>query len=224
MILPKTKLEENCFEKGQFVIGVDEAGRGPLAGPVVASAVLIFPETISSEGKFKREFIRDSKTLSEKQREEVYRNVCDNPDLFQVGIGEVSNLMIDKINILNATFLAMRLAVDELLTKLFQDEKFFKKIKREKICLFVDGNRKIPKISLEQKIFSKGDRDFFSIAVASICAKVTRDRMMKKIHKDFPEYFFEQHKGYGTKLHYEKIKKFGPCRIHRKSFNLGLEY
>ncbi len=223
MILPKTKIEEDCLGRGQYVIGIDEAGRGPLAGPVVASAVLIFPETISAEVDFDRELIRDSKTLSEKQRDEIYEHINNNPNLFQIGVGEVSHLMIDKVNILNATFLAMRLAVDELLTKIFQDEKLSKIINRENLCLLVDGNRKIPKINLEQKVFAKGDRDFFSIAAASICAKVRRDRMMRKFHEEFPEYCLDQHKGYGTKLHYEKIKKFGPCRIHRRSFNLGLE-
>ena len=223
MILPNTNLEKKYFQKGQYVIGIDEAGRGPLAGPVVAAAVLVFPEAISGEVEFNRELIRDSKTLSEKQREEIYGYINNNPSLFQVGIGEVSHQMIDKLNILNATFLAMRLAVDELLTKIFQDEKFFQIIKRENICLFVDGNKKIPKINLEQKVFPRGDRNFFSIAAASICAKVTRDRRMMKFHKEFPEYCLNQHKGYGTKLHYEKIKKFGPCRIHRRSFNLGLE-
>jgi ribonuclease HII len=208
MILPKIKFEESCFEKGQFVIGVDEAGRGPLAGPVVASAVLIFPETISNEVEFDRALIRDSKTLSEKQREEIYEHINNNPDLFQIGVGEVSHLLIDKVNILNATFLAMRLAVDELMTNIFQDEKLSKIITRENVCLFVDGNREVPKINLKQRVFPKGDRDFFSIAAASICAKVKRDRMMRKFHEEFPEYCLDQHKGYGTKLHYDRKKCF----------------
>jgi ribonuclease HII len=223
MILPKTKFEESCFKKGQYVIGIDEAGRGPLAGPVVASAVLIFPEAVSAEVEFNRDLIRDSKTLSEKQREEIYEHISKNPDLFRIGIGEVSHKLIDKMNILQATFLAMRLAVDDLLTSVFQDEKLSQKINHENICLLVDGNRPIPKIKLKQRVFSKGDRDFFSIATASVCAKVSRDRMMRKFHEEFPEYHLDQHKGYGTQLHYEKIKEFGPCRIHRKSFNLGLE-
>ncbi len=223
MILPKTKFEEQCFQKGQCVIGIDEAGRGPLAGPVVASAVLIFPEAVSVEVKFNRDLIRDSKTLSEKQREEIYEHINNNSDLFRIGIGEVSHKIIDKVNILQATFLAMRLAVDDLLTSVFQDEKLSKKVSHENICLLVDGNRPIPKIKLKQRVFSKGDRDFFSIAAASVCAKVRRDRMMRKFHEEFPAYHLDQHKGYGTKLHYEQIKKFGPCRIHRKSFNLGLD-
>jgi ribonuclease HII len=222
MILPNTKFEENFLGKGKLVIGIDEAGRGPLAGPVVASAVLIFPETFSSENIFDKKLIRDSKTLSEKQRENIYKWIIGSKNFFRVGVGEVSHQMIDKINILNASLLAMRLAVDDLLSTIFQDEKLSQKIKRENICLLVDGNKKIPKINLEQKVFPKGDRNFFSIASASICAKVTRDRKMKNFHQDFPEYGFDQHKGYGTKLHYEKIKKFGACRIHRKSFNLSL--
>lgn len=209
MILPGVKIEKELALGGaQMIIGIDEAGRGPLAGPVVAAAAWVHPGALDLEFK-SRQLIRDSKSLSEKQREEIYKFLIEN-ELFMIGIGEVSHVMIDRINILNATLLAMRLAVQDLLGNTKDSEK--------KICLVIDGNKKIPHAKHEQHLFPKGDRNIFSIAAASICAKVHRDAIMKKYHEKFPGYGFDKHKGYGTQLHMEQLQKNGPCRIHRKSF------
>jgi len=213
MILPKTTIEKELLGQNKLiVIGVDEVGRGPLAGPVVAGAVWTNPGILDLEFK-DRELIRDSKTLSEKQREKANEFLLGN-ELFTVGIGEVSHQMIDRLNILGATMLAMRIAAEEVIEKISVREKF----SQSDVCVLIDGNRKIPKVNFEQRIFSKGDRNIFSIAAASIVAKVHRDAIMKKYHKKFPQYGFDAHKGYGTKFHMEQIQKIGPCRIHRKSF------
>lgn len=204
------------------MIGIDEAGRGPLAGPVVASAVLVLPEFFSEEIAFDKRLFRDSKTLSEKQREKTADFISISNQYFFAGIGEVSNSMIDRINILNASLLAMRLAVDDLLVKVLESGAV-KGFEKEKMLLMVDGNRKIPKINFQQRTSPQGDKNFLSIAAASICAKVHRDKLMQKYHREYPDYCLDRHKGYGTRLHFEKIKKFGPCRIHRRSFNLGLD-
>jgi ribonuclease HII len=220
MFLPHIKIERMLWQEdpGRLVFGLDEAGRGPLAGPVVAGAGWVNPIIIAK--KFKgRELIRDSKTLSAKQREEIF-GIINESENFQFGIGIVSNTIIDQINILSATFLAMRLAVDELEVKI---NKLKKKNDIEadgKIFLLIDGNKKIPKIKTSQRAFPGGDRNIFSISVASICAKVWRDRLMDEYHKKYPLYGFDRHRGYGTRLHYEMIKKHGVCQIHRESFNL----
>lgn len=213
MILPKTKIEKELHRQNKnIVIGVDEAGRGPLAGPVVAGAVWVNPGILDL--KFEnRELIRDSKSLSGKQRQAINDFLVEN-ELFLVGVGEVSHQMVDRLNILGATMLAMRLATEEVIKKISVHEK----ISQENICILIDGNRKIPKIGFEQRIFSKGDRNIFSIAAASIIAKVYRDAIMKKYHKKYPNYGFESHKGYGTKFHLQQILKYGPCEIHRRSF------
>ncbi len=215
MILPHARIEKRLKKDGvDFVIGVDEAGRGPLAGPVVASAVWISPGIYNR--KFdKRKLIRDSKMLSPKQRGEIHEFIAQSDDFF-VGIGEVSEKMIDQMNILNATFLAMRIAVENLMTN--YKLKMSNKIPNRNACLLVDGNRKIPRIKHDQKVFPKGDRDIFSIAVASICAKVHRDEIMIGYHQRYPQYGFDTHKGYGTRKHMKRLEKHGPCKIHRKSF------
>lgn len=213
MILPKTKIEKQLHRQNKsIVIGVDEAGRGPLAGPVVAGAVWVNPGIL--ELKFEgRELIRDSKTLSAKQRAKIHDLLIEN-ELFVTGVGEVSHQMIDRLNILGATMLAMRIAAEEVIKKVAKQAK----VGDGNVCILIDGNRKIPKIEFEQRIFSKGDRNIFSISAASIIAKVHRDVIMEKYHEKYPEYGFDSHKGYGTKFHMQQIQKIGPCEIHRRSF------
>lgn len=219
MILPHSKIEKGILQenKNSIILGVDEAGRGPLAGPVVAAAAWTRPEFLDEDFEEKK-LIRDSKTLSHKQREEIF-NFIKKEDSFAIGIGEVSHQKIDEINILNATLLAMRIAVDNLLEKLLT-EKILEKTSDAVVLL--DGNKKVKTLKLDQKVFPKGDRNIFSISLASICAKVYRDRLMDKYHKKYSQYGFNCHRGYGTKQHFESIKKNGLCPIHRKSFNLGL--
>ena len=217
MFLPHTKIEKALLQESanRIIIGIDEAGRGPLAGPVVAAAAWINPVFFEKDFK-ENNLIRDSKTLSFRQRNKIFQIICQQEKDFIFGIGIVSNLIIDQINILNATFLAMRLALDDLKNKINADQKNLPFI------LLIDGNKKIPKITTPQKIFIGGDRDIFSISVASICAKVWRDELMEDFHKKYPAYGFNCHRGYGTKLHYEMIKKHGICKIHRESFHLGI--
>lgn len=191
--------EKKLFARGfDFVAGVDEAGRGPLAGPVVAACVAV-DKVFKLKSKHKT--IRDSKKLSEKKREELYDLILSE---FSVGVGISTHKEIDEKNILQATFLAMQRAVREI------------KIAPE--FLMIDGKFIIPKFNFKQEAFIKGDARVFLISAASIIAKVTRDRIMQEMHEQYPEYDFLAHKGYGTKKHLEKIKEFGPCPIHRKSF------
>ena len=193
--------EENIFSEGWGMLGaIDEAGRGPLAGPVVAAIVLVAPNFIFDQKKYK--LIRDSKKLSEAKREEAYDLIMS--DFSEVKVGWCDHETIDRINILQATFLAMKKALGAL--------------KSKPDLVIVDGSFKIPNISQKQRAIIKGDATVFSIAAASIIAKVTRDRLMRKFHETYPVYEFAQHKGYGTKLHLEKIKEYGPSPIHRLSF------
>lgn len=180
------------------IIGIDEAGRGPLAGPVVAAAVKI--KNIVPEF----EMINDSKKLSEKKRELLFDVIMEN---CHVGVGVVDAPEIDDINILNATFLGMRKAIDEL-----------KEQGIEWKLALVDGNHKIREYTEEQEPIIKGDGKSLAIAAASIIAKVTRDRMMIEYGKEYPVYYFEKHKGYGTKAHREAVIENGPCKYHRISF------
>jgi ribonuclease HII len=199
MKYPNFSEEKKLWRQGcKCVIGIDEAGRGPLAGPVVAACVFVNSEKILKNKILKN--INDSKKISEKQREEIYKILINHKDI-KWGVGIVSEKIIDKINILQATKLAM--------------EKSFKKINAD--FLLLDGNFKIH-CATEQKSIIKGDQKVFSIAAASIIAKVTRDKLMQKYHKKYPQYGFDKHKGYGTKLHMDNIEKFGPCKIHRKTF------
>ncbi len=191
------EMHEFDLEYGE-VIGIDEAGRGPLAGPVVAAAVKI--KSIVPEF----EMINDSKKLTEKRREALYDVIMEN---CYVGVGVVGAETIDEINILNATFLAMRMAIEEVEDKGAE----------WKVAL-VDGNHKIREYEREQLPVIKGDGKSLSIAAASIIAKVTRDRMMVEQGREFPAYLFEKHKGYGTKAHREAILENGPCKCHRMSF------
>ncbi len=252
MILPNTKKEKELQKSGfEVIIGVDEVGRGPLAGPVVAGAAWVNPEILERDFEG-RELIRDSKKLSEKQRNKIHTFIKKNGN-FVLGIGEVSVEMIDKINILNASLLAMRLAVDEVVEQVEtclparQGQMSKPSIRRSRVkgekppippfakkgmtpftqevvtssfkaCVLIDGNKKIQNLEMEQRLFAKGDQRIFSIAVASIYAKVYRDKLMMKYHQEFPEYGFDKHKGYGTKFHLEQLNKIGACAIHRKSF------
>jgi len=176
-----------------LIVGVDEAGRGPLAGPVVAAAVYL-PEKFDASG------VKDSKKISAKKREELYLKILSE---CQVGIGIVSAEEIDQLNILQATMLAMRMATEEL------------KVQFDKVI--VDGNR-CPEIRNCESII-KGDEKFVQISAASIIAKVTRDRMMIELAKKHPVYGFEKHKGYGTKDHIEALKNYGTIKgVHRFSF------
>ena len=180
--------ENEGYTKGYLYIGgIDEAGRGPLSGPVVASVVVFKPNT-------KIEGINDSKKLSEAKREELFDRIKE--EALDYGIGIVNNEDIDKYNILNATYMAMKKALNYLL---------------------IDAATK-PGIDIHQKPIIKGDSKSISIAAASILAKVTRDNIMYQYDEIFPEYGFKSHKGYGTKEHYEAIEKYGITRIHRKSF------
>ncbi|HBC57987.1 MAG TPA: ribonuclease HII [Gammaproteobacteria bacterium] len=178
----------------QLVAGVDEVGRGPIAGPVVAAAVIL-PLHCSIEG------IKDSKLLSASKRESLYSQITTGALAWSVGRAEVEE--IDKINILQATLLAMKRAVDSL--SVVAD------------VVLVDGNR-CPEIESPCQAIIKGDTLVSSIAAASIVAKVTRDREMINLHAEFPEYGFDQHKGYGTKAHLNALQEFGPIGCHRRSF------
>lgn len=189
-----------------FAIGVDEAGRGPLAGPVVASAAILRDRQIDLNDA-NWGFIRDSKKLSEKKREKMFDFIHEN---FFVGVGICNHETIDRVNILEASFLAMKAALNDLKKQVrFQDQKHI---------ILVDGNKKIPNLSLDQKAIIGGDGIVKSISAASIIAKVTRDRLMLEADARYPQYQFKKHKGYGTKLHVDALHKFGPCEIHRRTF------
>ncbi len=176
--------------------GIDEAGRGPLAGPVVAAAVILPPDYFNSE-------IKDSKKLRPVQRENLFQTI--QRDALAVGVSIAEAETIDKVNILNATLQAMREAVLEL-----ADSPDF---------LLIDGNHPIPMVT-PQRTIVKGDELSISIAAASIIAKVTRDRIMEMYHRQYPQYNFFRNKGYGTKEHIAAIRQFGLCKIHRRSFHL----
>ena len=177
----------------KYVCGTDEAGRGPLAGPVVAGACIL-PEGLVIEG------LDDSKKLSEKKRDMLFEEIKARA---VYAVASASESEIDEINILNATFLAMRRAFDAL--------------PQRPQAAFVDGNR-LPGLPVPSKAIIKGDSLSASIAAASIMAKVSRDRYMLSLDEQYPEYCFKKHKGYGTKLHYEKIREFGISPVHRKTF------
>ncbi len=207
--MPNLSEEKKLWRKGfKRVVCLDEAGRGPIAGPVTAAAVTIWPATL----KIILKDIKDSKKLSQKKREKFYKLITKNPAI-KWGIGVVSEKIIDKINIKNAAELAMEKALNNL--------KFKIKSSKSKIdYLIIDGNhiRNNKLKFIKHKLIVKADEKVFSCAAASIIAKVTRDRIMIRYHKKYPKYRFDLHKGYLTKLHLKMLKKHGPCRIHRKSF------
>lgn len=189
------KYENEAHLKGYSVVcGIDEAGRGPLAGPVCAAAVIL-PDGCIIDG------LDDSKKLSEKKREALFDEITQKAVAYSIATADEKE--IDEINILQATFLAMRRAFDGL--GIAPD------------FALVDGNRD-PGLPVETQTVVKGDSLSASIAAASILAKVTRDRFMLEKDAEYPEYCFAKHKGYGTKLHYEALEKYGPCEIHRMSF------
>lgn len=226
MIVSNFELEKKLLDSGYgLVIGIDEAGRGPLAGPVVAAAALfkLSEYPVFDAGDDPLPLVRDSKTLSARQREKAFDIIRDK---FHVGIGVCDHRTIDRINILEAAFLAMKKAVGELLRNLdpsspsspYQGEKKRGVFRDARKIVLVDGNKLIPNFSHEQKAIVNGDKKVKSISAASIVAKVTRDRMMLEMHGRYPEYGFDRHKGYGTKFHMEMIGKHGPSEIHRSSF------
>ena len=189
------EFEKEAVAKGyKSVCGVDEAGRGPLAGPVCAAAVIL-PEGVIIDG------VNDSKKLSEKKRESLFDVIREQALSYSIAYATVDE--IEEINILNATMLAMRRAIDGL------------DIKAD--YAMIDGN-KIPPIDIDAECIVKGDAKSMSIACASILAKVSRDRLLYKYAEEYPMYGFDKHKGYGTKVHREAILKYGPCPYHRKSF------
>jgi ribonuclease HII len=193
--------EKQIFKQGyELVAGLDEAGRGPLAGPVVAACVVV-DKDFKIDSK-ELELVADSKKLSPKKREMLFKIIKDKA--LAVEIAVVNHRTIDRVNILQATFLAMKKAINSL------------EIKPDYIL--VDGSLKIPGLKEKQTAIIDGDAKVFIIAAASIIAKVSRDWLMQEADKKYPQYEFTRHKGYGTKIHLEKIKEFGPCPIHRLSF------
>ncbi len=188
-------IENEYREKGfDIICGVDEAGRGPLAGPVYAAAVIL-PSDCVIKG------LNDSKKLTEKKREALFDEIKEKALAY--GIASADEKEIDEINILNATFLAMKRAIASLSL-------------RPDLAL-IDGNQK-PHTDIEEVTVIKGDAKSMSIAAASVLAKVSRDRFMLEMAEKYPQYEFARHKGYGTKLHYEKIAQYGVCDIHRRTF------
>ncbi|MFH1655337.1 MAG: ribonuclease HII [Candidatus Omnitrophota bacterium] len=202
--------ENKAKKKGfKFIIGVDEAGRGPLAGPVVASAVLLVDKRF-------RNRIDDSKKLTAMQREKAFREIITK-SIF--GLGVVSEDHIDQINILEATRLAMRNAILDLILHLEKKKGFKRNRLKKQVCVLVDGNILDLDVPCYTKNIIKGDSKSLSIACASIVAKFTRDRMMLLLDRIHPQYGFSKHKGYGTKRHLKALKRHGPSVFHRKSFS-----
>lgn len=189
------EIEDGCYAQGiQVICGVDEAGRGPLAGPVCAAAVIL-PPHLELSG------LTDSKKLTDKKRRELYPIIKEQAIAY--GIGFASEHEIDEINILQATFLAMQRAIDQLEGK-------------AELAL-IDGNRE-KDFGLPVKTVIKGDSLSANIAAASVLAKVTRDDLMLEMADQYPQYGFDIHKGYGTKAHYAALTEHGPCAIHRMTF------
>ncbi len=190
------QFEEAMRQKGlRIIAGTDEAGRGPLAGPVVAACVIL-PE----DQKMRIPGLNDSKLISEKKREKLFTEIMNNA---QVGVGIVSEKIIDKINIYQASRLAMKIA--------------FEKLPVRPDGLLIDGRMHLD-VPCETQAIVKGDRKSASVAAASIIAKVTRDHLMREFHVQYPQYEFDRHKGYPTAIHFELLKLYGPCPIHRRSF------
>lgn len=188
--------EGKLYKTGlNYICGIDEAGRGPLAGPVVVGAVIL-PKNSFIEG------VNDSKKVSEKKREILYEKITEEAIAWSVGI--IDQKMIDEVNILNAT----KLGVTEALTKLGKKPEL----------ILVDALQNMDTLGINYKSIIKGDAKCYCIAAASIIAKVTRDRIMRQWDEVFPEFGFAKHKGYGTKAHIEAIKQYGICPLHRKTF------
>lgn len=189
------QMEDELYSAGvRYIAGVDEVGRGPLAGPVVAAAVIL-PDDFDIPG------VDDSKKLSEKKREELFELITKHAVCYSIGI--MDNYIIDRVNILEATKLAMKQALEKLETT--------------PEYILIDALT-LKDVTIPQRGVIKGDSLSVSIAAASIVAKVTRDRMMEEYHQKYPQYGFDQNKGYGTKVHYEGIDCHGICELHRRSF------
>lgn len=208
-----------------FIIGVDEVGRGPLAGPVVAAAAHCRLESLIASGEIPDErfsLIRDSKTLTQSQREKSLE-VIDK--YFDTGTGIVEVATIDRINILQATLLAMKNAVYDLMSSI-KNEADREAISGRRIAVFIDGNREIPGLEqgFIQRPIVRGDARSFSIAAASIVAKVKRDRLMAGLDDVYPGFGFSRHKGYGTAAHLDAIRRLGITPEHRRSFSPISEY
>lgn len=194
--MPDYEFEKAAVNSGfSCICGVDEAGRGPLAGPVCAAAVIL-PEGVVIEG------LDDSKKLTEKKRERLYDIIKQTAVAYSVAYGTLEE--IETVNILEATYLAMNRAIEGLSVK--------------PDFALIDGNRVPRGIKIPCETIVKGDSKSMSVAAASVLAKVTRDRLMLEYDKKYPDYNFKKHKGYGTKEHTELIKQYGPCEIHRLSF------
>lgn len=194
--MPDYEFEKAAVNSGfSCICGVDEAGRGPLAGPVCAAAVIL-PEGAVIEG------LDDSKKLTEKKREKLYDIIKETAVAYSVAYGTLEE--IETVNILESTYLAMNRAIEGLSVK--------------PDFALIDGNRVPRGIKIPCETIVKGDSKSMSVAAASVLAKVTRDRLMLEYDKKYPEYNFKKHKGYGTKEHTELIKQYGPCEIHRLSF------
>jgi len=190
------EFEKNLYKTGlKYIAGIDEAGRGPLAGPVVVGIAIMKPDSFI-------EGVNDSKKISEKKREKLYEQITEEAIDWAVGI--VDQTEIDEINILNATKKALHMAISNL------------KVKPDRIL--VDALEHIDTCGVPYTSIIKGDAKVYSISAASIIAKVTRDRMMQEYDEIYPQYGFAGHKGYGTAKHIQAIKEYGPCPIHRKSF------
>lgn len=208
-------LEKDFASQGfTHIIGTDEVGRGPLCGPVLACAAMFKDINFEIPAEKQKQFdlVRDSKKVSEKQREEIFDFIGEH---FHLGIGLCDHETIDRINILEASFLSMKKAIQELKRNI---SKEIWAGAEPKYIILVDGNKQIPNLSMQQYAVIGGDKLVKSISAASIVAKVTRDRMMKQFALKYPQYGLEKHMGYGTKVHMEALAAHGPCEIHRKSF------
>ncbi len=207
MKYPNFSEEKRLRKRGyKVVVGIDEAGRGPLAGPVFAGAVVVNFSNYLTIKALSHLGVRDSKKLTPKKREELYKILTSHSQI-EWAIGRASEKVVDKINVLEATKLAMKRAVKNL----------EKKIRKQADFLILDGRIRLD-LDIDQKSVIKADNKIFSCAAASIVAKVRRDRLMRRHDKKYPQYGFISHKGYGTKKHMVALTELGPCKIHRKSF------
>lgn len=194
------KYEENLYKDGyKLICGIDEAGRGPLAGPVAVGAVIMKPDSML-------EWVNDSKKVTERRREILYDKIIEDSIAWSVQL--ISEKEIDELNILEATKKGLNLAIKDIIEQ----------INTKPDIIIVDALREIETLGIHYQSIIKGDANCYSISCASILAKVTRDRVMKQWDEIYPQYGFAQHKGYGTAKHIQAIKEHGPCKIHRKSF------
>lgn len=194
------KYEENLYKDGyKLICGIDEAGRGPLAGPVAVGAVIMKHDSML-------EWVNDSKKVTERRREILYDKIIEDSIAWSVQL--ISEKEIDELNILEATKKGLNLAIKDIIEQ----------INTKPNIIIVDALREIETLGIPYQSIIKGDANCYSISCASILAKVTRDRVMKQWDEIYPQYGFAQHKGYGTAKHIQAIKEHGPCKIHRKSF------